>query len=239
MRQILRSLRMWKKRQPICLPSSLLEASCLRELEHKTKPVERINVVYLYWCDGTKRVWRVQRMRLICKYNALHWLLLPLRAAEKISEQLTRKCGPFDFNRAAERFGSSWEMYGPKKTPQFISKNQLLPFPNLAHLLKAQDQGEQHSVFTEHYNHFYMSNAKDSRFSKTMGFSWLGSIYSPNTFPRIARFTLFARITRLNKSWVCQNHQIHWNRQNHQTRQFQLIYLQNLDFSQWNRSPAI
>ena len=141
MRQILRSLRMWKKRQPICLPSSLLEASCLRELEHKTKPVERINVVYLYWCDGTKRVWRVQRMRLICKYNALHWLLLPLRAAEKISEQLTRKCGPFDFNRAAERFGSSWEMYGPKKTPHFISKNQLLPFPNLAHLLKDQDQG--------------------------------------------------------------------------------------------------
>ena len=73
MRQILRSLRMWKKRQPICLPSSLLEASCLRELEHKTKPVERKDVVYLYWCDGTKRVWRVQRMRLICKYNALHW----------------------------------------------------------------------------------------------------------------------------------------------------------------------
>ena len=32
-------------------------------------------------------------------------------------------------------------MYGTKKTPQFISKNQLLPFPNLAHLLKAQDQG--------------------------------------------------------------------------------------------------
>ena len=32
-------------------------------------------------------------------------------------------------------------MYGPKKTPHFISKNQLLPFPNLAHLLKAQDQG--------------------------------------------------------------------------------------------------
>ena len=59
----------------------------------------------------------------------------------QISEQLTRKCGPFDFNRAAERFGSSWEMYGPKKTPHFISKNQLLPFPNLAHLLKAQDQG--------------------------------------------------------------------------------------------------
>ena len=33
-------------------------------------------------------------------------------------------------------------MYGPKKTPHFISKNQLLSFPNLAHVLKAQDQGE-------------------------------------------------------------------------------------------------
>ena len=32
-------------------------------------------------------------------------------------------------------------MYGTKKTPHVISKNQLLPFPNLAHLLKDQDQG--------------------------------------------------------------------------------------------------
>ena len=46
MRQILRSLRMWKKRQPepICLPSSLLEASCLRELEHNFRE-ERITIV--------------------------------------------------------------------------------------------------------------------------------------------------------------------------------------------------
>ena len=38
-----------------------------------------------------------------------------------------------------------------------------------------------------------------------MGFSWLGSIYSPNTFPRIARFTLFTNITIYYKGWMFQN----------------------------------
>ena len=50
-------------------------------------------------------------------YNALHWLLLPLRAAEKISEQLTRKCGPLDFNRAAEK------CMVPKKNTSLYLKN--------------------------------------------------------------------------------------------------------------------
>ena len=50
-------------------------------------------------------------------------------------------------------------MYGRKKTPHFISKIQLLTFPNLALLLQAQDQSALYDSVLFHTNsNFYITH---------------------------------------------------------------------------------